>query len=63
MLEEIDSLVDEVFAQAPQVEAFLTSNMVSHEDRLKVIDKAFGGTASRLTVNFLKVLSQHDRLD
>lgn len=63
VVEELDSLVDDVLAVSPNLASFLTSQMVSHDDRAAAIDKAFSGRASNLFINFLKVLSTHGRLD
>jgi len=63
VMADLDGLVDEVFAQSPQFEAVLSSVRISHDEKCTVIDRVLGGRALPTTVNFLKVLSQHGRLD
>jgi F-type H+-transporting ATPase subunit delta len=63
MLEQLDSLVQDVFQASPQLEALLTSGAVSRENKEPVIRKAFEGRGSEVFLHFLLVLNQHDRLD
>jgi F-type H+-transporting ATPase subunit delta len=63
LLAELDSLVDDVLNRLPSVDSVLSSVMVAHADKVRLIDQAFGGRASVLLINFLKVLSAHGRLD
>jgi F-type H+-transporting ATPase subunit delta len=62
-LQNLDSLVDQVFPQDRYLEAFLTSKAVSRERKERALRAAFGGRASPLFLNFLLVLNDHDRLD
>jgi F-type H+-transporting ATPase subunit delta len=62
LLAEFDSLVHDVLDKLPAFESVLRSGLVSHEDKVKLIDKSLGGKASPLLLNFLKVLSSHGRL-
>ncbi len=63
VLEEFDSLVDDVFEQLPQLEATLSSQRLSVAEKLGVLDRAFGGRMSDNLLTFLKVVAQHGRLD
>jgi F-type H+-transporting ATPase subunit delta len=63
VVEELTSLVDELFPQIPKLELLLRTPRLSHEDRLPILDRALGGRVSPLTLTFLKVLSKHGRLD
>src|SRR5208283_853603 len=63
VLEELDAIVDEVFAQFPKLETVLGSLLVSHEEKTTVLDRVFAAQVSRLLLNFLKVVSRHGRLD
>jgi F-type H+-transporting ATPase subunit delta len=63
VLEELDAIVDEVFRQHPQFETVLGSLLVSHEEKAVLLDRVFASQASRLLLNFLKVVSRHGRLD
>lgn len=62
LVEELDSLVVDVLDKLPKLDQVLSSAMVSHEDKLRLIDQSFRGRASPLLINFLKVLSAHGRL-
>ena len=63
VLDELDAIVDEVFAQFPKLETVLGSLLVSHEEKSVVLDRVFADRISRLLLNFLKVVSRHGRLD
>jgi F-type H+-transporting ATPase subunit delta len=63
LLEELESLVGDVFAAAPQFEAFLSSLAISRTRKPAVIRSALQGRASPLLLNFLLVLNDHERLE
>jgi len=63
VLEELDSMVRDVLDLHPDLEAVLSSGLVSHEEKVGILDRVFGGRASALLLSFLKVLSRHGRLD
>jgi F-type H+-transporting ATPase subunit delta len=63
VLEEIDSLIDDVFKNDSRLEALLAGAAVGRYVRKEAIDKAFAGKASATFHNFLQVLNDHDRLD
>ena len=63
VVDELESLVRDVFDKLPHVEATLASPRLSHEERLPMLDKAFGSRMLPTTLQFLKVLSRHGRLD
>ncbi len=62
MLQELEALVSEVFARDPGLEVFLASPAVNRHHKADVLQKAFGGRADELLLNFLLVLNEHDRL-
>ena len=62
VLSEIDSLVDDVLKRWPDFQQVLSSVMVSHDDKVAMLDRIFAGKLSRMTLDFLKVLSGHGRL-
>jgi F-type H+-transporting ATPase subunit delta len=62
VLEELDSLVRDLFAADPQFEAFLATTAVGREQKAALLNKVFGGKASDVFVNFLLVLNRQDRL-
>lgn len=63
VVEETESLVVDVFDRLPDFEDALTSHFLDHEQREELIDKAFTGRASQLTLNLLKVLSLNERME
>lgn len=63
IIEDLDSLLNQVFTQDRYLEAFLTSRGVSRDRRASALRAAFQGRASDLFLNFLLVLNDHDRLD
>lgn len=60
---ELESLVSDVLDKLPQLDEALQSPRLAHEERLPIIERAFGGRMSATTLTFLKVLSKHGRLD
>jgi F-type H+-transporting ATPase subunit delta len=62
LVPELDSLVVDVLDRLPSLDTVLSSSMVAHDDKVRLIDRALGGRASPLLINFLKVLSAHGRL-
>jgi F-type H+-transporting ATPase subunit delta len=63
VVEEVEALVTDVLDKLPQLDEALKSPRLTHEERLPILEKAFGGRALPTTLTFLKVLSKHDRLD
>ena len=63
VLEEIDSLIDDVFKHDPRMEALLAGAAVGREARKEAIVKAFASRANETFYKFLLVLNDHDRLD
>lgn len=63
LLDEFDVLVSGVLDPYPALEEILGSALVSHEEKLGILDRVFHKTLSPLLLNSLKVISRHDRLD
>ncbi len=63
VLEQIDSLIDDVFKVDPRLEALLAGAAVGRKTRHEAIVKSFHGRASEVFYQFLLVLNEHDRLD
>jgi F-type H+-transporting ATPase subunit delta len=63
VLEELDSLVEDVFAKQPQLEVLFSSAAIGRHVRQTALEKAFAGRASEPFRNFLFVLNEHERLD
>ena len=63
VLEEIDSLIDDIFKNDHRLEALLAGAAVGRKTREEAIRKTFKGRASDVFFKFLLVLNDHDRLD
>ena len=63
VVEELEALVSDVLDKLPQLDEALESPRLTHEERLPILERAFGGRMSPTTLTFLKVLSKHGRLD
>ncbi|MBY0525997.1 MAG: ATP synthase F1 subunit delta [Gemmataceae bacterium] len=63
VLEEVDSLIRDVFRGRPQLELLITGSAIGRTAKEDVIKSAFAGRASDTFLHFLYVLNHHDRLD
>ena len=63
VMEEFESFISDVLNKLPQLDSMLSSPRVAHSDKAAILDKTLAGKASDLFLNFLKVVSQHGRLD
>ena len=63
VVEELQAFVSEVLNKVDGLEKTLASRRVSHEVKESLLDKAIGTSASKVTLNFLKVVSKHERMD
>ena len=63
LAEEFDSFITEVLDRHPELERVLGSLLISHEEKTGILDRVLAGQASSELLVFLKVVSQHDRLD
>ncbi len=63
VLDELDAVVRGVITPNPKFEAILASPLVSHEEKVQLLDRVLGGRVSPLLLSFLKVVSRHGRLD
>jgi F-type H+-transporting ATPase subunit delta len=63
VLDEFDSLLTDALNRHPRLETILGSALISHEEKVGILDRVFGPRASPVMLNFLKVVSQHGRLD
>jgi len=61
--EELDSLVNDVYAASPDLEMFLSNPAIHRRRKVKMINDAIVGHCSPLLEDFLKLLCKHDRLD
>ncbi len=62
IMEELKSLVTEVLDKFPDFEQVLGSALVSEDEKLAMLDRVFGKRLSTMTLSFLKVLTEHQRL-
>lgn len=63
VLGELQSVVEDVLQKLPTFDAVLRSPRVPHEEKARILDKAFKGKMSAELLNFLKVVSRHGRLE
>lgn len=63
VISEFDSLIVDVLAKLPNIEAVLVSARVPHADKERMLDKVFRGKMSSQLLTFLKVVSKHGRMD
>ena len=63
VLDQLDSLVREVFQANPRVEEFFASPAVPAKVKAAAIDATFGPRSGELFTNFLRVLNDHGRLE
>jgi len=61
-VEELTSFVVDVLGSQSEFDTLLRGTSISHDDKLKLIDRVVSGRATPLFANFLKVLARHDRL-
>lgn len=61
-MDELDSLVRDIFPKEPRLEVLLSSAAVGRKARKEAIERLFG-TASVSFRQFLQVLNNHERLD
>lgn len=59
---EFGELVRDVLNQFPEFNNLLVSSLIAHEERIRILDRVFDGRTSAELLDFLKVLSGHDRL-
>jgi ATP synthase F1 delta subunit len=62
IVEEMSSLIDDVFGADPTLEMNLPVGTVGRDRKTAILQKTFAGRSSELLLNFLIVLSNHDRL-
>ena len=63
LVEELESLVNEVLDQHPQFEQTLASRLIAPEDKEALLERVLADRVSAELLVFLKVLARHERLD
>lgn len=56
------SVIKKVFAENPEYSLLITSPSIPKSERMEVIDSAFKGSLNQYTINFLKVLCEHNKI-
>jgi F-type H+-transporting ATPase subunit delta len=62
LVEEVSALVTDVLDKFPNLAQTLHSALIPHDEKMRMLDRVFGGRLSTEVMNFLKVLSKHSRL-
>jgi len=63
VIDAFDATVSDVLDVFPAFDQLLASALISHEDKIAVLDRVFGPRVPEVFLNFLKVVSRHDRMD
>ena len=63
VMEQTESLCQDLLASTPRIRQLLESPRINHQDKERMLDKAFAGRMDTTLLNFLKVLSRHGRMD
>ena len=63
VMEQTESLCQDLLASNPQIRQLLESPRISHAEKERMLNKAFGDQMDITLLNFLKVLSRHGRMD
>ncbi|MEW4562347.1 ATP synthase F1 subunit delta [Bremerella sp. JC770] len=63
VLDEFGSLIHDVIDQREDLRHAICGGILSEEQRIDVLDKAFGGKMTPVLLTFLKVVTQHERQD
>ena len=62
-VEQFDSLMNDVLAARPAFETILGSALISPDEKTGILDRTLKTQASKVFLNFLKVVAKHGRLD
>ncbi len=63
IMDELDSLIKDVFPAAPDFEKVLYNRAIGRDAKAPVIQKTLEGKAKPLFLDFLQVLNRHERLE
>ncbi|MDO4574351.1 MAG: ATP synthase F1 subunit delta [Planctomycetia bacterium] len=63
LLGEFKEFIDDVLVVHPGFEKLLSSRLVGADEKIGVLDRVLQGTASRVFLDFLRVVARHERLD
>jgi F-type H+-transporting ATPase subunit delta len=63
VVDVFDRFVSDALDPFSEFEKVLQSTLISHEERAAILDRVFTGRVPEAFLNFLKVVSRHDRMD
>ena len=63
VMEQLDSLVDDVLDPTPRLDALFANPMIAADQKMELIQSIFSGRALPLVLGFLEALAKHGRLN
>ncbi|MEX2173444.1 MAG: ATP synthase F1 subunit delta [Pirellulaceae bacterium] len=63
VLEELGALISDVLNKLPDFDEALQTPRIPPEEKVQLLERVFAARLTPLTLNFLKVVAQHERLD
>lgn len=63
VVNELDAIVGEALSLDPRLQQILASVLIPAEEKVSMLDRLFGGKVSTTTLNLLKVMARHKRLN
>ena len=62
MVEELSELATAVLDRFPQLETLLSTELISPDEKQKILERTFSGRMTESSLGLLQVLARHDRL-
>ena len=62
MVEELGELATAVLDRFPQLETLLSTELISPDEKQKILERTFSGRMTESSLGLLQVLARHDRL-
>lgn len=63
VVNELEAIVGEVLSLDSRLQQILASVLIAAEEKVSMLDRLFGGKVSTTTLNLLKVMARHKRLN
>jgi F-type H+-transporting ATPase subunit delta len=63
VVDELEAIVREVLSLDSRMQQILASVLITAEEKASMLDRLFGGKVSTTTLNLLKVMARHKRLN
>lgn len=63
VVNELEAIVGEVLSLDSRLQQILASVLIAAEEKMSMLDRLFGGKVSTTTLNLLKVMARHKRLN